>query len=57
MCDQSKKSYRSNRIIAQPNSGVLYYLANPGLERSIVAEELMVIRGAVEIPPGYEKEW
>lgn len=46
----SKKTYRLDRIVAEPNSRVLYYLKN-GPKRSFVAEELMLIPEDVEVPP------
>lgn len=51
-----KKAYRLDRIMAEPNSRVLYYLKGSGLEHNFVAEKMMQITEGVEVPPEYVKK-
>ena len=52
----SKTMYRLDRISAEPNNRVLYYLKD-GPTRSFVSEELMEIPEGVEVPPEHVKKW
>ena len=52
----SKGTYRLREIAENPDTRVMYYLAD-GPERAFVSEELMLIPEDTELDPDYVQEW
>ena len=52
----SKNTYRSDRIVQDPGSRVLYYLQD-GPNRAFVRKELMHVSEDTQVPPDWVSEW
>ena len=52
----SRKTYRLDRIVENPEQRVLYYIAE-GPDRAFVREELMLIPEDTELPPDDVQSW
>ena len=52
----SKKPYRLREVKEDSGNPVMYYLKD-GPDRAFVAEELMLIPKATELPPDYVQKW
>ena len=52
----SKETYRLDRVVAEQENRVLYYLAD-GPTRAFVREELMLVPEDTELPPEYVQSW
>ena len=53
---QSKYTYRLDRIVQEPGNRVLYYLQD-GPNRAFVCEELMHISEDTQVPLDWVSEW